>query len=101
ELAGVTLAAVLIGLACVLAGRGETEPSRTIDPRVRLALALALVAISGLTIVALLGNLASGAAGNSFRAGDMAAAERHARQAIRWAPWSAVGWKELGEAQLS
>ena len=31
---------------------------------------------------------------------DWSSSKRYARQAIRWAPWSSVGWQRLGEAQL-
>jgi hypothetical protein len=98
ELAGVTLAAVLCGLACVLAGRTEGAPVLGARPR-GIAAALA-VGLSALTVVGLLGNTAlesSQAAGSTH---NWQSAERHANSAIRWMPWSAAGWQLLGEAQL-
>jgi hypothetical protein len=98
ELAGVTLAAILCGLACVLAGRTEGAPVLAAWPR---GIAVVLAAgLSALTVVGLLGNTAlesSQAAGSKH---NWLSAERHARSAIRWTPWSAAGWQLLGEAQL-
>jgi cytochrome c-type biogenesis protein CcmH/NrfG len=31
---------------------------------------------------------------------DWSDAEAEARKATRWAPWSAAGWRQLGEAQI-
>jgi hypothetical protein len=98
ELAGVTLAAVLCGLACVVAERGDGRPLLRL--RVRAAGAAVAVGLAALTIVGLLGNTAlesSQAAGSKH---NWQSAERHARSAVRWMPWSAAGWQALGEAQL-
>ena len=51
-------------------------------------------------MIGLLGNVAAGQSDRAARNDDWQAAERYARQAIRWMPWSSVGWQELGEAQL-
>jgi len=99
ELAGVTLAAVLCGLACVLAGRTDGAPPLRARPR-RLAAALA-VGLSALTLVGLLGNTALESSQAAASRGRWQAAESHARSAIRWMPWSAAGWQALGEAQLA
>ncbi len=98
ELAGVSLAAVLCGLACVVAGRDDGAPVL----RVRLrALGVGLaVGFSALTIVGLLGNTALEASDAAAINGHWRAAERQARSAIRWMPWSAAGWQRLAEAQL-
>jgi len=98
ELAGVTLAAVLCGLACVVAERADGRP--LLGLRVRAAGAAVAVGLAALTIVGLLGNTAlesSQAAGSKH---NWQSAERHARTAIRWMPWSALGWQALGEAEL-
>lgn len=99
ELAGVTLAAVLCGLACVLAGRTDGAPPLGARPR-RLAAVLA-VGLSALTLVGLLGNTALESSQAAASRGRWQAAESHARSAIRWMPWSAAGWQALGEAQLA
>jgi len=99
ELAGVTLAAVLCGLACVVAGRSEGAPLLGLRPR-SVGAAVA-VGLSALTIVGLLGNTALESSQAAAANGHWQAAERHAHSAIRWMPWSAAGWQSLGEAQLA
>jgi cytochrome c-type biogenesis protein CcmH/NrfG len=98
ELAGVTLAAVLCGLACVLAGRTDGAPALGTWPR-GIAAALA-VGLSGLTLIGLLGNTALESSQAAASSGTWQSAASHARSAIRWMPWSAAGWQALGEAQL-
>ncbi|MDE3189492.1 MAG: O-antigen ligase family protein [Acidobacteriota bacterium] len=98
ELAGVTLAALLCGLACVLAGRADGAPALGARPR-GVAAALA-VGLSALTLVGLLGNTALESSQAAAARGNWRAAESHARTAIRFMPWSAAGWQALGEAQL-
>jgi hypothetical protein len=102
ELAGVTLGAVVLGTACVLAGR-ETEGReeiRRIGVRGRSVAGTLLLVVSAVALVGLLGNAAAGTADRAARNGDWSSSKRHARQVIRWAPWSSVGWRQLGEAQL-
>ena len=99
ELAGVTLAALFCGLACVLAGREEREPP-PLSTRARVGLGAAVTALGVVALLGLVGNSALGAGDSAVRAGNWRSAERHARTAIRWAPWSAAGWQQLGEAQL-
>jgi Tfp pilus assembly protein PilF len=68
--------------------------------RVRAAGAAVAVGLAAFTIVGLLGNTAlesSQAAGSKHH---WQSAERHARSAVRWMPWSGAGWQALGEAQL-
>lgn len=99
ELAGVTLAALLCGLACVLAGRDEHAPALAL--RLRWGGAALAAGLSALTIVGLLGNTALASSQAAAARGSWQAAERHARTAIRWLPWSAAGWQALAEAQLA
>jgi tetratricopeptide (TPR) repeat protein len=102
ELAGVTLAATLAGSACVLAVREQDEGERLHlrsahrNMAVGLLLALAVAAFVGL-----LGNAAAAKSEAAARSGDFPVALSYAHRAIRWAPWSSVGWKDLGEAQLA
>jgi hypothetical protein len=99
ELAGVTLAALFCGLACILAAREEREP-RQLSPRGRLALGSAVTALGIVALLGLIGNLALAANDTAAQNGNWPSAERHAHTAIRWMPWSALGWQRLGEAQL-
>jgi hypothetical protein len=99
ELAGVSLAAVLCGLACVVAGRSDRRPA--VGLRVRAIGATVAVGLAALTIVGLLGNTALESSQAAASSGHWQAAERHARTAVHWMPWSAAGWESLGEAQLA
>jgi hypothetical protein len=99
ELAGVTLAAALCGVACLVAGRGERM--REIGSRVRAGgIALAIV-LSAVALIGLVGNTALEASDAATTAGRWEAAEQHAHTAVRWLPWSAAGWEALAEAQFA
>jgi hypothetical protein len=99
ELAGVTLAAVLCGVACLVAGR--TERTREIRPRVRVSGIAFATALAAVALFGLVGNTALEASDATAAAGHWRSAERHARTAVRWMPWSAAGWEALAEAQLA
>ena len=99
ELAGVTLAAVLCGLACLLAAREEREPP-ALSIRARAGLGAAVTVLGTVALLGLIGNTALGASDSAAQAGNWKSAERHARTAIRWQPWSEAGWQRLAEAQL-
>ncbi len=99
ELAGVTLAALLCGMACLLAGREEREP-RALSMRTRVGLGVAVAALGVVALLGLIGNSALGASASAAQAGNWSSAEKHAHTAIRWMPWSEAGWQALGEAQL-
>ena len=99
ELSGLTLAALLCGLACLFAGR--TGDERTLGSAACAVGAGMAGLVSAAAIVALLGNAPLGASDAAARSGHWRAAERHARTAIRWTPWSSAGWQRLGEAQLA
>ncbi len=102
ELAGVTLVALLAAAACVLAGRETAgEERREIGRATRAAALVAVLALMAFALVGSLGNAAADASASAARAGDWPTSARHARVAIRWAPWSATGWQQLGEAQLA
>jgi O-Antigen ligase len=101
ELAGVTLAALLLGAACTLAGRElDDRPLRPLGGRARAGGVAALAAVAAVALVGLLGNAAAGMSDRAARNEDWSSAKRSAHQAIRWAPWSSVGWRQLGEAQI-
>jgi cytochrome c-type biogenesis protein CcmH/NrfG len=52
------------------------------------------------SIVGLLGNVPASNAGRAIRAGDWTRASAEARKEIRWAPWSADGWRRLGQSEV-
>jgi hypothetical protein len=99
QLAGVTLAALLCGMACILAGREEYQP-RSLSSRTRFALGAVVALMGALALIGLIGNNALAASDSAAQAGNWSSAARHAHTAIRWQPWSAAGWQRLGEAQL-
>jgi tetratricopeptide (TPR) repeat protein len=100
ELAGVTLAAVFCAAACVLAGR-ERGKERPLTAGERAIGGVAILLASAVALAGLPGNSALSAASASAARGDWTAAASHAHTAIRWMPWSAEGWQQLGEAQLA
>jgi O-antigen ligase len=100
ELAAVTSAGLLCGIACVIAARREGEGARPLSGRTRGIALGAAVALAGVAFVGLVGNLASSESAKAAHDGDWHAAVSQARRAIDWAPWSAQPWRLLGEAQL-
>jgi hypothetical protein len=103
ELAGVTVAAFLIGLACLRPDRqtGDFGAEIRIGRRGALASAAALAVVGAFAVLTLVSNTAATQADAAVSAGNWKSAARHARQVIRWAPWSSRGWQQLGEAQLA
>jgi hypothetical protein len=99
ELAGVTLAAALCGVACLVAGRNER--TRKVGPRIRVSGIALAAALSAVALLGLVGNTALEASDAAATAGHWRSAERHARTAVRWMPWSSAGWEALAEAQLA
>jgi hypothetical protein len=99
ELAGVTLAALFCGLACILAAREELQPP-ALSNTVRVGLGVTAAALGVVSLLGLVGNTALATSDSAAQAGNWSSAERHAHSAIRWLPWSAAGWQRLGEAQI-
>jgi O-Antigen ligase len=99
EMSAVTLTAVLCGGALLAAARAESEISRISTP-MRLSIVGVLVAVGTCSFVALVGNARLAASDEAIAKGDGAKAEREARAAKRWAPWSVDPLKALAQAQL-
>ncbi len=98
EMPAVTLAALVCGVALLVAARGAGTGQL---PRSARLAGVALAAALG--VVALVGFLGNKAAASSSDALDRAAlrtATTDARTARRWEPWSPEPWRLLGEAQL-
>jgi hypothetical protein len=98
ELTAVTLTGLLCGAALLIAARRDANTMRL--GRVRYAVAAPAVAIAFFSIVGLLSNMPAANAGRAIRAGKWADARTEARREIRWAPWSADGWRRLGQAEV-
>ena len=94
-----TLPAVLCGVVLLLAGRRD-DPPGTPALRRRLPALAAVIAVAVFAAVGLLGNVALHRAEKAVRAQQWAKAEREARAAQRWAPWSSQPLEWLGEAQV-
>jgi hypothetical protein len=101
ELAGVTLTATLIATALVLAPRELADgPPVHAPPAWRVAAFGFVVALTAVAFVGLIGNTAAARSETAAAAGNWVVAAADARRAIRWAPWSSVGWRDLAVAQL-
>jgi O-Antigen ligase len=98
EITAVTLAGLLCGVALLIAGRRDVNTLRL--GRRRYALAAPAVAIALFSSVGLLGNMPAASAGKAIRASNWADAKSAARKEIRWAPWSADGWRRLGQSEV-
>jgi len=98
QLTAVALAALLTGAALLAAARADAGAAR-VGTRGRAALALATVAVAVVAGIGLVGNRAVAASANATAREDYPRAERQARRAIDWAPWSSSGWEALGDAQ--
>ena len=82
----------------LIEARGETKLLPVL--RLRYALAGLAVAVALWSMVGLLGNIPASAAGQAIAAGNWSRAAAEARGSIRWAPWSADGWRRRGQAEL-
>ena len=100
ELAGVTLPALFCGVALLGAGRAKRAAARAARSLRQAALALAL-ALGAFAVVGVVGNSAVLRAQEAANSGDWAEAEREARKAERWAPWSSEPWRLISAAQLA
>jgi cytochrome c-type biogenesis protein CcmH/NrfG len=98
EVTAVTLTGLLCGVALLIAARRDVNTLRL--GRRRYALVAPAVAVALFSIVGLLGNMPAASAGKAIRAGNWADARSEADEEIRWAPWSADGWRRLGQSEV-
>jgi hypothetical protein len=100
ELTAVTVPALACAVA-LLVLRPQAVP---LDPGPRLGIgaAVAAIALAGLALVGLVGAHAAATSRAEAQppSADYGKAERQARRARTWAPWSSEPWQLLGEAQL-
>lgn len=98
ELSAVTLTGLFCGAAVLAAARDEvTAAPRPVIRWVALALSLG---VAGIAIVGLLGNVPESRAADAIQARAWTRAATEARRETRWAPWSADGWRRLGQAEV-
>ena len=94
----VTVAALVCGVALLLAARGEEAPP---PGRALRGLGLVLAALLGVVALAgYVGNQAAASASDALDAEQLSTAATDAKRARRWEPWSSEPWRLLGEAQL-
>jgi hypothetical protein len=99
EITAVTLAGLLCGVALLIGARSEQNPLRL--ARARYALVALSAAVAVFSMVGLFGNIPASAAEEAIGAGNWSRAGAEARSSIRWAPWSADGWRRRGQAELA
>ena len=98
EMTAVTVAALVCGVALLLAARGEEAPP---PGRALRGLGLVLAALLGVVALAgYVGNQAAASASDALDAEQLSTAATDAKRARRWEPWSSEPWRLLGEAQL-
>jgi O-antigen ligase len=98
ELPAVTTAALACGASLVVLARREAGSGA--GWRARGAGVALTVTLGAAAVVGLVANGAIAASISELRSGDYASAEREARRASRWAPWSAEPWRVLGAVRL-
>jgi Flp pilus assembly protein TadD len=101
ELPAVTIAALLCGVAIIVAARRRQEQQRAPRVPLRWVAVAAAVAIAAFAFVGVVGNTAVSRARAAADRGDWSASAAQARKATHWLPWSADAWRLLGEAQLA
>ena len=99
ELPAVTVAGLACGLSLLLLARVDDAPRR--DQRLGVAAAALTLVLAAVAALGLPGNRAAAASSNAYEAGRWREASEQARTAIRWMPWSAQGWRLIGEAELA
>ena len=96
----VSLAALACAAAVLVSARAEGAAA-TVSGRRRTVALVLLVPLAAFAIVAEVGNSALARSVSAANREQPTLAERLARRAHRWAPWSAQPWQRLGEAQLA
>ena len=98
EMSALTMTGVGCGLGLLMAARGQ--PSMLAIRRPRYAIAAVAVAIAVFSLVGLMGNVPASKAQNAIGDRNWHRANSEARKEIRWAPWSADGWRRLGQSEI-
>jgi O-antigen ligase len=98
ELPAVTLAALFTGAALVVAARKPQV--RPLPRAVVSTFAATALLLAGFAFVGFIGNSAIHVSSEALLNESWIPAEREARKATAWAPWSSEPWQLLGEAQL-
>jgi O-antigen ligase len=100
ELPAVVLAALVCAVAMLLDQRERREP-KGLSAAARSVVVVAAACAGVFAAFGLLGNSALAASRSDLADGKIAAAEKQARRAAAWAPWSSEPWVSLGAAQVA
>jgi O-Antigen ligase len=100
ELPAVTLCALVCAVA-VLLGERRVRRRAELSAVGRSATVVAAACAGVFALVGLLGNSALSASHSDLAAGKIASAEKQARRAATWAPWSPDPWDSLGRVQIA
>jgi hypothetical protein len=100
QMPAVTLLALFAGAALVTAARSETRGGVPGGTRLRAAVGVGAAIVAVVAFIGLIGNLALVRSKNDLLDAQPAAAAAQAQTAHRWAPWSAVAVRYLGEARV-
>jgi len=99
EVSAVTLTGLLCGVALLVSARAQGAVVPIRRPGTVLGIAVSIVVI-GVSLVGLVGNVPASRAGDAIAARNWGRAASEARKVIRWEPWSAEGWRRLGQAEV-
>jgi O-antigen ligase len=100
EVPAVTLVAFSSAAVLLICARARQPRRLTIGRPGRIAMVVALAAVTAFSVVGLVGNRALGNAEDAADAARWDEAAREARTATDWAPWSGQAWRDLARAQL-
>jgi O-antigen ligase len=98
EMPALTLAGLFCGLSILVLARGG-RPLRLRSLRARSLAVAALLIPTAVSLVGLVGHEAATASARAASHGRWQEAERQARKAMTWEPWSPEPWRLLAEAK--
>ncbi len=100
QMPAVTLLALFSAAALIAAARGRNQRSVASRRAARIAVGAGAAAVALVALVGLVGNIALAQAQRGLLNRSGAKAVSQAERAHRWAPWSAVALRELGESRV-
>ena len=99
EIASVTLAGLLVGVALLAGARPDTQPP--LSSRARYGVLAVALAVGVFGFVFLVGNMFLARGASAASDGHWQVAAKDARRAQSWLPWSSEPWRQAGEAELA
>ncbi|MGN6378589.1 MAG: O-antigen ligase family protein [Gaiellales bacterium] len=99
QLPGVTLAALAVAVAIMVAARPEGESRLAVD-RIRMGAIVVVVVLAVAAVYGLRVNLALSRSADAAATSNWSSALSNANTAASWAPWLETSWIAVGEARL-